>query len=61
MRNTTFLRCSFMANFVNEDERNLELPSQAAPQAERCLWLEVHFEWSYWPYYGKLKVEGLEI
>jgi hypothetical protein len=24
MRNTTFLRCSFMANFVNEDERNLE-------------------------------------
>jgi hypothetical protein len=26
---------------VDEDERNLELPSHAAPRAERCLWLEV--------------------
>jgi hypothetical protein len=26
---------------VDEDERNLELPSHAAPRAERCLWLGV--------------------
>ena len=29
----------FTTNVVDEDERTLELPSHAAPRAERCLWL----------------------
>lgn len=29
----------FDGQIVDEDERNLELPSHAAPRAERCLWL----------------------
>jgi hypothetical protein len=33
---------SFFRNFVtDEDERMLELPSHAAPRAERCLWLGI--------------------
>ena len=31
----------FEGNLVDEDERSLELPSHAAPWAERCLWLGV--------------------
>jgi hypothetical protein len=31
----------FSGQIVDEDERNLELPSHAAPRAERCLWLGV--------------------
>jgi hypothetical protein len=31
----------FDGQIVDEDERNLELPSHAAPRAERCLWLGV--------------------
>jgi hypothetical protein len=31
----------FEGNLVDEDERSLELPSHAAPRAERCLWLGV--------------------
>jgi hypothetical protein len=31
----------FGGQIVDEDERNLELPSHAAPRAERCLWLGV--------------------
>jgi hypothetical protein len=31
----------FNGQIVDEDERNLELPSHAAPRAERCLWLGV--------------------
>jgi hypothetical protein len=31
----------FDGHIVDEDERNLELPSHAAPRAERCLWLGV--------------------
>ena len=31
----------FGEQVVDEDERNLELPSHAAPRAERCLWLGV--------------------
>jgi hypothetical protein len=31
----------FSGSVVDEDERNLELPSYAAPRAERCLWLRV--------------------
>ena len=31
----------FTGSVVDEDERNLELPSHAAPRAERCLWLGV--------------------
>jgi hypothetical protein len=31
----------FGGQIVDEEERNLELPSHAAPRAERCLWLGV--------------------
>ena len=31
----------FEGQVVDEDERTLDLPSQAAPRAERCLWLGV--------------------
>ena len=31
----------FSGHMVDEDERNLELPSHTAPRAERCLWLGV--------------------
>lgn len=31
----------FNGQVVDEEERNLELPSHAAPRAERCLWLGV--------------------
>ena len=31
----------FSGQMIGEDERNLELPSHAAPRAERCLWLGV--------------------
>jgi hypothetical protein len=31
----------FSSQLTDEDERNLELPSHAAPRAERCLWLGV--------------------
>jgi hypothetical protein len=31
----------FNGQLVDEDERDLELPSHAAPRAERCLWLGV--------------------
>jgi hypothetical protein len=31
----------FSGQIVDEDERNLELPSHAPPRAERCLWLGV--------------------
>jgi hypothetical protein len=30
----------FNGHIVDEDERNLELPSHAAPRAERCPWLD---------------------
>jgi hypothetical protein len=46
MRGLIFAQHYFPADFfvgqiVDEDERNLELPSHAAPRAERCLWLGV--------------------
>jgi len=31
----------FNGQLVDEDKRHLELPSHAAPRAERCLWLGV--------------------
>ena len=36
-----FLPNFFEGQVVDEDERTLELPSHAAPRAERCLWLGV--------------------
>lgn len=46
MRGLVWAQHYFPADFfggqvVDEDERNLELPSHAAPRAERCLWLGV--------------------
>jgi hypothetical protein len=46
MRGLIWAQHYFPANFfkgelVDEDERSLELPSHAAPRAERCLWLGV--------------------
>jgi hypothetical protein len=46
IRGLIWARFYFPDNFFNgqvadEDERNLELPSHAAPRAERCLWLGV--------------------
>jgi hypothetical protein len=36
-----FLAQFFDSQIVDDDERNLELPSHATPRAERCLWLGV--------------------
>lgn len=36
-----FPRNFFEGQIVDEDERSLELPSHAAPRAERCLWLGI--------------------
>lgn len=46
MRGLIWVQRYFPADFfggqvVDEDERNPELLSHAAPRAERCLWLEV--------------------
>jgi hypothetical protein len=46
MRGLIWAQSYFPGNFfneqlVNEDERNLEPFSHAAPRAERCLWLGV--------------------
>jgi hypothetical protein len=45
MRGLIWAQSYFPDNFFNEltdeDERHLELPSHAAPRAERCLWLGV--------------------
>jgi hypothetical protein len=54
MRGLVWAQHYFPADFfggqvVDEDERNLELPSHAAPRAERCLWLGVQLSSvSYW-------------
>jgi hypothetical protein len=46
MRGLIWAQSYFPGNFfsgqlVDEDKRHLELPSHAAPRAERCLWLGV--------------------
>jgi hypothetical protein len=45
----------FSGQIVDEDERNLELPSHAAPRAERCLWLGVKLASVS---YHKFRVDG---